>query len=101
MPVAQLRFLRVLGQLDDALPARAQVGLTAVRDHFGHRRMLVRIPVGRREWIVDLRRRERAAAPLEVIDLPIIRRALLVLRLWIRPWRRRLTRLSADADARD
>src|SRR5207342_2769699 len=82
-----------------ALTARAQIRLASVRHRFRHRRMLVRIPVGRCERIVDLRCCERRGASLEVIHLAIVRRTLLVLRLWIGPRRWRLTRLSADANA--
>src|SRR5207253_3649511 len=82
-----------------ALAARAHIRHAAVRDHVRHRRMLVRIPVRRRERIVDLRRGEAGGAPLEVIHLAVIGRTLLVLRLRIRPRRRRLT-LSAYANGR-
>src|SRR5207247_5920158 len=66
---------------------------------FRHRRMLVRIPVRRREGIVDLSRGEARRASLEVMDLAVIRRTLLALRLRIGPCRRRLT-LSADPNGR-
>src|SRR5689334_15299374 len=84
-----------------ALPAGAQIGLASVRHNLRHRWMFVRIPVGRRERIVDLRRREPGRAPLDVKDLASVGRPLLARRHRVGPRRWGLTRLTGDANGRD